>query len=138
MQPHLFEKTSSSLDVRPSERRRIHNGPVHMGFSREVHDRVNRVFQEDLTHLLWIGDVTANETIAWIFCNLLQVAKIAGIGQQVQVQNFDVRPRTKNVSYETRTDKPGSAGNEQFHCFLRMDAEPWMAACGISSAFASD
>src|SRR4029079_5306344 len=109
-----------------------------MCFGCKVHDRVERMFLEHLANLLWVGNVTANETISRIVGNLVQVAEISCIGEQVEVPNFDISPLAKNVSDETRTYKTGSAGNEQLHCCLRIEAEPWMAACGISSAFASD
>ena len=134
----LFQQTPSSLDVGTDKRRRIHNGPVYMRFRSEIHHRVDRMLLKDLSNFLSIGDVAANEPIPRIFGNLFQVAEISCIRKQVQVEHFNVWPCPKDVSYETGTDKPGSTRDEKFHCFLRMDAELWMAACGISSAFASD
>src|SRR5689334_6127648 len=109
-----------------------------MCFRSEVHHRVDRVLLEDLTHLLWIRDVTPNETVSWIFGDFFQVAKISCIREQVQVEDLNIPPGAKNVSYETGTDETGSAGNEKLHCCLKIEAELWIAACGISSAFASD
>src|SRR5262245_52222231 len=99
-----------------------------MRFRSEVHHRVDGMLLEDLTNLLGIGDVAANETVARIFGDFFQVAKISGIREQVQVEDFNVLTRTQNVSHETGTDETGSAGNEQLHCFLRIEAELWMAA----------
>src|SRR5689334_19497115 len=106
-----------------------------MCFRSEVHHRINRMFQEDLAYLLRIRDVAPNESVPWIFGDFIQVTEIPGIGEQVQVEHFNILPGAKNVSYETGTDESGSAGNEKLHCCLRIEAELWIAACGISSAF---
>ena len=138
MLPCLFEKAAGSLDVGADERGRIRNRTIHMRFGGEVHDRIDWILLKHLSDFLRVRDVAANEMISRVFRHFVKVAEISCVREQVEVQDFNVLTRAKDVTHETGTNKSGPASNEKFHCFLRMDAEPWMAACGISSAFASD
>jgi hypothetical protein len=73
---------------------------------------------EQLTDRFSVGDVAANEVIAWIMRDIREALRVAGVGQFVEIEDFDVTAGVEKKAYEVRTDKPRSACDEKFQSRL--------------------
>ena len=83
-----------------------------MRFGGEVHDVVRAPLVEKLHHRFRVADVSANEHVALVALQLLEVFKIACVGQLVDVYYADVVMLSHHVEHEIRADESGSAGNK--------------------------
>src|ERR1700741_192611 len=85
-----------------------------MGFRSKVNDRVEFALKY-FAHCLLVGNVAAHEVIAGILGNIRQTFYVTRVGKLVEVKEFDIAADLKQIAHKIRTDKAGSAGNEDFH-----------------------
>src|SRR5262245_1001396 len=127
MLPRSFEQTSGALDVCANERRGIQNRAIDVCLSGEVNNGVKLMLRENDCDLTGIRDIAANEFVARVFRNLVQIVEVACVRKQVIVHNLDVFPRLKDKPHEAGADETRSTGDKNLHtldyCCLRIDAE---------------
>ena len=68
------------------------------------------MFTQQLFEQRTVVDVTMHETVTHIFFNCSQIARIAGIGQLVEIEHWHGFVR-QPVEYEVRTNESGAAGD---------------------------
>ena len=101
-------------NIRFKKGRSIINTPIHMSFRRKVNDRVEPALKEFIDGRL-VGNVTTYEVISVILCNLHEIFDVPRVGKLVEVEEFDIAPDVEQIPHKIRTNKAGSAGNEDFH-----------------------
>src|SRR5262245_21990701 len=109
-----------------------------MRFGSKVQDGIHSLLFKDLVQLCFIGYVAPNEFMPRVDRYFFDISKISRIRQQVKIYDLNVLACAENIPDETGADEAGSARHENFHCRLRIDAEFWIAALGISSEFPSN
>src|SRR5215471_18901294 len=123
MTSRRLEQASRSFDVRANEGRGVENRTVHVRFRSEVHDCIECMLFEHLMHLGGVRNVTLDESISRVIRDFVEIAKIACVGQEIVIDDVRVLTLADKIADEARTDETGSAGNQNLHCFLKMDAE---------------
>src|SRR6516225_2562553 len=82
-----------------------------MAFRREVDD-ARAAITDDASHGHAIGDVAVDETITWIVANVLEVGEIAGVGEQVQINNADIGIGFEKIADEIAADEAAAARDQ--------------------------
>ena len=82
--------------------------------------------------------ITLDEGISRVIRDFVEIAQIGCVGEEIVIDDVRVLTLADEIADEARADETGSAGNQNLHCFLKMDAEDWIAACEISSEFPSN
>ena len=90
------------------------DGAVNMALGGEVDDIVEIVLCEQALDQLLVADVALHKDVAGVALNVLQVLKIAGIGQLVEVDQQNFRVLLEHIMHEVGTDKTGTAGDKIF------------------------
>ena len=67
---------------------RVLDGAVHMTFGSEVDDAVDVLVLHQFIHAFKVADVHLDEAVVGLVLNVLQVGKVAGVGQLVEVDDF--------------------------------------------------
>ena len=73
------------------ERKRILDGTVHVTLCGQVNDAVHLLFLHETEHPLKVTDVHLHKLIIGLVLNVLEVGKIPGVGEFVQVNNMILR-----------------------------------------------
>ena len=107
-----LEHGQGADDIGAGEGERILDGAVHMGFRREVDDAVHVVFGDDLQHRVEVADVGLDKGVVGLFLDILEVRKVAGIGQLVQVDDPVIRIIVHEQPHDMAADETGSAGDQ--------------------------
>src|SRR5215475_701462 len=123
MTSRRLEQASRSFDVGADEGCGVENRTVHMRFRGEVHHCIESMPFEQLIHLGGIRNVALDEGISRIIRDFVEIAKIACIGEEIVIDGVRVLTLADEIANEARADETGSAGNQNLHCFLKMDAE---------------
>ena len=89
-------------DVRAYEVARRVDASVDVTFGGEVDDGVRALFERG-EDALAVADVAAHEAVAFAF-NALQVVKIPGVGQRVEIDDARVRDFRQHEPHEGRAD----------------------------------
>ena len=113
---HLVGADQVGLHERPRRVQRV----VVVGLGGEVHDGV-AAGHGGVDRLL-VADVGLRQRHA---LEALDVAAVAGVGQQVVDDDLPVGPLAVDVADEVRADEAGAAGDQQLH-----DADPCLEVCG--------
>src|SRR5262252_8620023 len=98
----LLQKALSADDVRSQERTWIFDGTIDVCFRGKVHDGVDAMLIEDRGDLFGICDVGFDERVPRIGSDLFDIAKISGVGQQIQIYDADGLLGSKHIPDETR------------------------------------
>jgi hypothetical protein len=128
VEARFFQQAACPFDIRPHKRGGIQNGPIDVGFSGKVHDRIKRVLFEQCSNSTAIGNVSTDKSISRIACNFIEVSQIARVRKQVEIDDGGVFVSREKVTNEAGTDKPGASSNQNLHCFRRIEADAWIAA----------
>ena len=75
-------------------------------------DAVNTVFPDDAAHLVKVGDICLDEGIVRFILDILEVGKVTGIRQLVEVDDMIVGIFVDEKAYYMTADKTGTAGDE--------------------------
>ena len=81
-----------------------------MRLGGEVHDDVRALDQRSRDHR--IGDVAADEGVARVIHQVVQILEPAAVGQLVERRDAPVGVRGERIADEVAADEPGAAGNE--------------------------
>ncbi|CFW50799.1 Uncharacterised protein [Bordetella pertussis] len=101
------------------------DGAVHMRFGGEIDDGAGPVFAQQPAHQRRVGDVAMHQQMARVIAQCGQVGRVAGVGQQVQVDHRLIAAG-QPAQHEIRTDEAGAAGDENAHApILRPACRPW-------------
>jgi hypothetical protein len=84
-------------------------GAVHVGLSREVHDRPRPVLGQQPLHQRAIADAAAHEDVAGVTGYWSQGVEVARVRQGVEVNDLMVLHQAKD---EVAPDKASAAGYE--------------------------
>ena len=90
------------------------DGAVNMALGGEVDDIVEIVLCKQALDQLLVADVALHKDVAGVALNVLQVLKVAGIGQLVEVDQQNFRVLLEHIMHEVGTDKTGTAGDKIF------------------------
>ena len=105
------EQAEGADDVRLDERRRAVDRPVDVRFRREIDDRPRAVLRQQRRHERAVADVAAHELMPGIAGQRLEVAQVAGVGEQVEIDHR-LPGRGEPVQHEVGADEAGTAGDE--------------------------
>lgn len=98
---------------------------IHMGFRRQVHDRVGLPGGEHLAHRGMIGDVGADQGV--VVARALQRLFRGRVGQFVNIDNTVIR-RPRYVTHNGGADETASARQQHPHPHPSLN-EPRVATC---------
>ena len=82
-----------------------------MGFGGEIDDGVKLVLGHELIHLIGIGDVGLEEfvTIAMCLGHALEVGKVAGVGQDINIRDVSRLVMFQNVANKVAANETAAA-----------------------------
>ena len=82
-----LQQRESSHHVGARESERALYRPIHMALGGEVYYPVDLVFPDYAPHLFEVSDVGAHESIVRFLLDVLEVGKVAGVCELVEVDN---------------------------------------------------
>jgi len=82
-----------------------------MTFRREMHYATRLVGFKQRPHKFPVTDIPLDKLVTRVGLHGIEVMKIAGVGQLVQVEDSDIRI-TQQEKYEVATDESGATRNE--------------------------
>ena len=86
-----LEEGESSHDIGASEGEGILDGTVYMALSGEMDDAVNVLILHQLVECFEVTDVHLDKLVVGLIFYILEVGKVAGIGQLIQVYDVVLR-----------------------------------------------
>ncbi len=114
-----LEQVEGPHDIGLDKVIRAHDGAVHVGFGREVADRVHPVLVERPRQAVAVPDIGLLEEVAprKTFLQAGEVFPVAGVGQRVQVDHpAGVAGFLQQVADEVAADEAAAAGHQNaFH-----------------------
>ena len=113
--PCLFcrlKQGQSAEDVGLGKGERVFDAPVHVALCCQVDDAVDSVLPENRLHAGVVADVCPLENVVGRVLHVLQVGKVAGISQLIEVHNPVIRVFLYKQAYDVRADKAGTACDE--------------------------
>src|SRR5579884_3150879 len=111
--PRRFEKRVRPEDVRADEGVGRHDRAIDVGFSREVHDRIEPLLTEQPDDEIAVADVAADEFELGATSDRFEIGKVARVRQRIEDNDPIPRALVQPVVYEVRADEPGAARDEQ-------------------------
>ena len=107
-----LKEREGAHDVGAGEGERVFDRTVDMALGGEMDDAVDTVTGDDATHLVKVGDVGLDKCVVRLVLDILEVGKVAGVGQLVKVYNIVFGIFVDKQSDDVRADEAGSAGDE--------------------------
>ena len=117
--PGRLQEALRAEDVGLKEGGSVFDAAIHVCFRGEVNNGVESA-REKLINSGAVGNITTNKVITRIAEKVRQVFRIRGVGELVEIRDFDVRAMRHQVTDEVGTDEACSAGDENFHAAPRM------------------
>ena len=108
-----IEQGEHACDVGADEGAGVDEGAVDVRLGGDVDDGVG--LGDEGVDEVRIGDVTADEPVAGIVQDAVEVGKGAGIGQQVERHDHVLRVACEDVTNVGAADESGTAGDENAH-----------------------
>ena len=108
--PRRFEQDTDPVEIGFDEGGRVEDGPVDMGFGREVDDRVDPAHR--VVDRVPVPDIPVNEPEPVRTRAFVDIGQIAGVGQRIEHHDLRFRMVFQCVSNEVTADEPGSTGNQ--------------------------
>ena len=90
----------------------------------KMYDRIDVVFFENHIDNCIVADIAFDKRVPGIVCNILQVLRIAGIGQGIEVYYLIIRSGLEHMPDEVAADKSCSTGYQNFHYSHPKDHHP--------------
>src|SRR3954471_23590508 len=104
--PDRFQQLEGAEDVRFDELAWAVDAPIDVAFGREVHDGVHAVVVEELADEPCVADVPFAERIPALVDAGCQILRIAGVREQVEVDDSSVKGRVaEEHADEGRSDE---------------------------------
>src|SRR5581483_4004168 len=103
-----FEQAKRTLDVGFNKCGWAENGPVDMGFGREMHDNISMANQ--VVYQSRVTDIPFNNLLLRVRFDVRQTSQIAGIGERVQVNELIGWAALEPIMDKVAADKASSAG----------------------------
>ena len=113
-----IQKLEGAHEVRHDEFFRGINGTIHVRLCRKVHDGIDLVLAQQITHELRVLDVALNKDMTRVGVELGQTGTVSGVGELIEVHHLaDGYPKfllgfTKKIMNKVRANKARAASNE--------------------------
>jgi hypothetical protein len=114
-----LEQGLRAEDVGAEEAAGVEDGEAVVRLGGEVDDRVDALLGEEPLGGVKVADVADREPDA----ELVEVARIAGVGELVECDDVVVRMALEPPADEIRADEPGAAGDEDRSGHVRIVPE---------------
>ncbi len=111
---HAFEQVEGADDVGLDEFTRAVNRTIDMALGGEVDDGARFGIRQQVGDEIAITDVAADELVTRITFEFLEVLEIAGVSEQVEV-NDKLIGLLQPIEHEVGTNEAGGASNEDGH-----------------------
>lgn len=82
-----------------------------MGLSREMYDSVNFLILHKLVEGLKVADIHLDELVVRSILDVLEIRKVASIGQLVEIYDLILRIFVDKESYNMAADETSAAGD---------------------------
>ena len=92
-------------DVCLYEGRCPQNASVDVGFSREIHDRIDHVLLHNRINERLIADIPFHKVILGIASDVFQILQIPRVGELVKVHDGVGRVRSKHITNKVTPDE---------------------------------
>ena len=91
------------------------DGPVHVGFGRQVHHVRDGMLSDAVQHGGFVAQIDLFKDVFGIAVETFQIDQVAGIGQAIEVDEpVDFRP-VDDLMNDIGADEPRAAGDEEVH-----------------------
>ena len=72
---------------------------------------------ENAAQKLFVPDIASDElvTVGEFLLHIQKTAQVAGISEQIEIDDFNVFPRVKNMPYEIAADESAAPCNQNHH-----------------------
>jgi len=110
----LFEERVGARDIGLDEFARPVDRAVDMRFGGEMQHRIRLERTQQPGHDGAVANIAALKTVSRVLLDGLQRFEIGGVGQLVEVQHLGADLADQKPAHR-RADKPGPAGNQNFH-----------------------
>ena len=107
----MFQQALRPGHVGAQERGGIFDGSIDVGLCREINNRVEAPLVENSGHLSRVCNVAAHETVARIGSDIVQIAQVSRVSEQIEVHDFNALLRLQDIPHKAGTDEPGATGN---------------------------
>ena len=119
-----LKQAERTHDIRLREGERILDGAVHMAFGSEMDDAIDLLVLHELVERVEIADVHLHELVVRLALDVLEVRKVACVGELVEVDNVVLGVLVHEQTNDMASDKARAAGDDDgsFHAILRFFA----------------
>ena len=107
-----LKEGQSAQDVGTGKGKGILDAAVHVAFGGQMNDPVDVVLPHEFEHAVEVANVGLDESVVRFVFHILQIGQITGIRELVEIDNAVVGIFVDKQTNHMRTDKPGTAGNE--------------------------
>ena len=108
-----LEQGVGAGDVGLDEAARPVDGPIHMAFGGQMHDRIGAMVSQDAVHRGAVANISLFKGIKRAVRHGGQIIEAGGIGQLVDVH--DMMPARHRQPHHGRADEPRPTCHEQLH-----------------------
>ena len=91
---------------------------IHMSFRGEIDDGSETALQQ-LVHHRCLGDVPAHKAVVVVVGHIGEIFQVTGVGEFVQVSDFEIVTLAEQVVYKVRADEAGTACDQKLHAAFR-------------------
>ena len=114
-----LKQTQRSHYVSLGEGERVLDGAVHMALSGKMDDAIDLFILHQLVNTVEVANVHADELIVGLVLDVLQVGKVAGIGQLIEINNLIIRIFVYKKANDMASDESSTASDDDisFHFF---------------------
>ena len=111
--------------VRLRESERILDGAVHVAFCRKMDDAIDMFVLHELVERVKVADVHLHEHVVRLIFDVLEVRKVACIGELIKIDNLVFRILVHEKANYVTPDKASTArdDNGTFHKILQLDGD---------------
>ena len=128
-EPGGLQQAQGPQHVRPCERERVLDAAVNVALSSQMDDAIDILLPHQFVHPVEIADVSLDERIVRPVLDVLEVGKIAGIGQLIDIDDMIVGILRHEKAHYVRANETGSSGDDDrsfVHLLNNMD----LRSCG--------
>ena len=115
-----LKQTQGSQDVCPRKGERILYAPVHVRLCCKVYDRIDLFLPHQCQNRIDVADISLDEAVVGTILYVLEIGKVAGIGQFIEIDDAVIRVFPDEMPDQVRADEARSSGYEYasvFHFF---------------------
>ena len=93
-----------------------------MALCGKVDDAVDIVLLHDGAHAVEVADIGLHEGVVWLVFDILEIGKVACVGEGVKIDNFVLRVLVDEKTNDMRADESGASGNKNIvHTTLKVE-----------------